>query len=504
MKSCFALALMFMLMVSCRTMPARETATRYKFTPGETNAFAVEISVRSEQGSEVTTGSVIFVTKAVTTNSVKLLCRGNLKAEFKRPMTRGPGMMYPGYYPGGRMQNLNAFPNDCEIDLDGRGYEIRDDGDYVLPAPLGKLAQSIFEPLSATPGAEKFDDRVSILDDPLWLGPAEGFLNIRQNGQPYGMRYGMGYMGYQQQTPAILTLSRHVTALVKKSTANNLVEWHRQTQFESLLKSGTAPRLTATSETDFTFDRNIGQFTRIETQSDASMQTKTTVRRVKLVFKSRLLAGAERAAALAPPPPPAPAQLRRPSAVDLEKITEDLKSPDLETRRSAMRQINGLKIESPSTELVDLVAAMATDSDSYVRMTVGNFLGTYGTTNQVPVLLKLAKDSDWSTRQPAVKALGKLKDERAIEPLADLIARGGSMYGQDASAALINIGPPAEKAVLELLNERNTDTQRQACNILQQIGTSASLDALQRIVGTGEQQTSQAAVEAIRAIKQRQ
>jgi HEAT repeat protein len=147
---------------------------------------------------------------------------------------------------------------------------------------------------------------------------------------------------------------------------------------------------------------------------------------------------------------------------------------------------------------------MATDSDSFTHMTAVNFLGSHATTNEVPVLLKLLKDSDWSSRQAATKALGKLKDERAIQPLADLIARSGSMYGQDASAALINIGAPAERAVIALLNERNADTQRQACNILQQIGTDVSLDPLQKLVGDGDQSTSQAAVEAIRAIKQRQ
>jgi HEAT repeat protein len=147
---------------------------------------------------------------------------------------------------------------------------------------------------------------------------------------------------------------------------------------------------------------------------------------------------------------------------------------------------------------------MATDSDTFVRMNAANFLGSYGTTNQVPVLLKLLKDSDWSSRQAAVKALSKLKDERAIQPLADLIARGGSMYGQDASSALMNFGAPAEKAVLELLNEKNADTQRQACNILQQIGTGESLDALQKLAGDSDQSLSQAAVDAIRTIKMRQ
>jgi hypothetical protein len=308
-------------------------------------------------------------------------------------------------------------------------------------------------------------------------------------------------MGYPQQTPATLTLSRHASTHTKNSTADTL-EWHKQARMESFTRNGTEPRLVAKSESDFAFDRKAGLITNIETQSEVASQTETTSRKAKVAFKARLLTGAELAAALAPPPPPAPP--RKLSGADLDKITGDLKSSDLETRRAAVRQINGVDVEMPSDEFVSLVAAMATDSDPFVHMTAANFLGSHATTNDVPALLKLLKDSDWSSRQAATKALGKLKDERAIQPLADLIARGGSMYGQDATTALINIGQPAEKAVIALLNERNAETQRQACNILQQIGTEASLDPLQKLVGDSEQSTSQAAVDAIRAIKQRQ
>jgi hypothetical protein len=497
MKTSAAIRIGSLLLVSCLAVTARDTSLRYKFSAGQTNAFAVEISVRTEIGNEVTTGNVILVTREVTTNSVKISCRGNLKSDIKRLPQRGSGF-YPGYYPGGMMQNVNVFPNDCEIELDLQGHEIRDGGDYVLAVPLGKLVQSIFEPLPAKSGNEESSDKVTVLDEPFWLGPAENFMNVRQNGQPFSMRFNMGY---PQQTPATLTLSRHASTRTKNSTVDTQ-EWHMQTTLESFTRSGTEPRLAVTSESDFVFDRKAGLIAKIETQSDVSSQTETTSRKAKVTFKSHLLTGAELAAALAPPPPPA--LPRKLSGADLEKITGDLKSSELETRRAAVRQLNGVDVESPSDEFVSLVAAMVTDSDSFVRMTAANFLGNHATTNDVPVLLKLLKDSDWSSRQTATKALGKLKDERAIQPLADLIAHGGSMYGQDVSAALINIGAPAEKAVIALLNERNADTQRQACNILQQIGTDASLDPLQKLVGDSDQSTSQAAVDAIRAIKQRQ
>lgn len=497
MKSAFALRLGSLVLLSCLAATARDAALRYKFSAGQTNVYAVEISVRSETGSEVTTGNVFLMTKEATTNSVKLSCRGNLKSEVKRPPQRGPGF-YGGYYPGGMMQNMNVFPNDCEIELNDRGVELRDGGDYVLAVPLGKLVQSIFEPLPVKSGNEETSGTVTVLDDPLWLGPSDNFMNARMNGQPLSMRFNMGH---PQQPPATLTLSRHASTRAKNSDTDT-TEWHKHVTLESFTRNAADPRLAATSESDFTFDRSAGLMTKIETQSDVSSQTETTSRKAKVVFKSRLLAGAELAAALAPPPPPAPP--RKLSGADLEKFTADLKSSEIETRRAAMRQLNGAEIESPSAELLDLIAGLALDSDSFVKLTAANFTGSHATTAQVPVLLKLLKDSDWSARQNATKALSRLKDERAIQPLVDLVARGSNMGGQDVASALNNFGAAAEKPVLALLNERNAETQRQACNILQQIGTGESLDALQKLVGDSEQQTSQAAVEAIRAIKQRQ
>ncbi len=499
MKALSFLRFGFLLLISCLTVSARDAAMRYKFSTGQTNVFAVEISVRSENGSEVTSGNVFLVTRKVTTNSAILSCRGNFRSEIKRTPQRGPGV-FPGYghYPGRMMPNENIFPNDCEIELTERGMEFRDGGDHVLAVPLGKLVQSLFEPLPAKSGNAEASDIVAALDDPLWLGPAEGFLNARMNGQPMAMRYNMGY---PQQTPAILTVARQASTRAKESTVGT-VEIHKHVTLESFTRTGIEPRLAATSESDLTFDRNAGLLSKIETQSDVTSQTETTIRKAKVTFKSRLLTGDELAAALVPPPPPAPP--RKLSGADLEKISADLKSPDLETRRAALRQFNGAEIETPSDEFIALIAAMALDSDSFVRVTVANYLGGHATTNEVSVLLKLLKDSDWSSRQNATKALGRLKDGRAIQPLADLIARNGNMYGQETGAALINIGAPAEKVVIGLLNERSAETQRQACIILQQIGTEASLDALQKLVGEGDQQTSQAAVEAIRAIKQRQ
>ena len=488
-----ALRIGSVLLISCLLVNARDTALRYKFSAGQTNAYAVEVAVRSENGSEIITGNLVVVTKEASTNGAKIVCRGNLKLETKRTPQRGPNF-YGNYMP---MQTLNAFQNGCELDLDERGQVIRDGGDYLLAVPLGKLVQSIFEPLPAKSGTVESADFVAALDEPLWLGPTEFLLSPSRYGPPY---YG-GFMGFnpQQGQQGALKLARR-TAWSTTTSSTDSVIFKKKVSLESLLKTGGEPRLTASSESVLTFNRAAGVFEKIETVGDVSSQTETASRKAKVSLKCHLLSGAELAAVLNPPPPPAPRKL---AGADLEKFVADLKSPELETRRAALRQFNGAEVESPSPELVDLVAALALDSDQFTRMTAANFLGAHATTNQVPVLLKLLKDTDYSSRQPAIKALGRLKDERAIQPLADLVARGSSMYGQEAGSALMNFGASAEKAALALLNERNADTLRQACTILQQIGTGDSLEPVQKLVADSDQQVSQAAVDALRAIQQR-
>jgi len=487
-----------LLLAATLSVSARDAAPRYKFTAGQTNAYAVEFSVRSENGSEVSTGMVIVATAAVTTNSAVLSCTGNFHTETKRSQTRGPGF-YPGWGPGNAMSTMSVFPNGCEIEIDLQGNEIRDGGDYALAAPLGKLVQSLFAPLPAKSGNDETRDTVTVLAEPLWLGPAENFMNTRAGGPPWGMNY--GYMNGQRNPADTLRVVRQTALQTKEATAEGL-ELRWGSTFASPARLEGEPRFKATSETELALDQTLGLLTRIETKADVYSQGENTSRHAKVEFKARLLGGTELAALLAPPPPPAPP--RALSGAELEQFRSDLKSPELETRRAAVRQLNGVNLTAPTDELLDALGALALDSDQFTRMTAASFLGNHATTNQLPVLIKLLKDADWTTRQAAAKALGRLHDERAAQPLADTLARNSNISGMDISSALINLGPGAEKAVLTLLNERNVETQRQACTILQQIGTSDSLAPLQKLMTDADTSVSQAAADAVRAITQRQ
>ncbi len=495
MKASVAIILGGLFLISHPAVRAREAALHYKFSPATTNVYAVDITVLSEAATETCTGNVVLVTAAVDTNGVTLACSGNLKQSYQH--AGQPGM---GFYPGMMSQTMNVFPNDCKIELNERGVEIRNGGDYALAIPLGKLVQSLFEPLPPKAGNYETSDVASVRADPLWLGPADSFVEEGMNGQRFPMRF-MG--GYPRPEPVILTVARQVRFQSAALDASR-VKLHKRMTLQSLSQTGTNPVLNATSESDLIFDRAAGLFASIETHGDLAAETKTVLHHAKVSFNARLLTVDEKAALFAPPPPPVPALPL--SGAELDKITQDLKSADPDVRRTAMQRLSGVEVKSPSNDLLDAVAGRVGDSDTSTRNGVAPFLERYGTTNQLAALLKLATISDWTCSQPAIRALGKLHDQRAIVPLTEVIARGSSFNNDEqlATTALTGFGAVAEKAVLDLISERNVNTRRQACIILKEIGTSQSLPVLEKLVGDSDQNLNQSAAEAIQGIKQRQ
>jgi hypothetical protein len=361
------------------------------------------------------------------------------------------------------------------------------------------LISALAEPLPESPSASRWElsDESTVMDFPFWLGPSVQFCTPQPFGPPFYMNYG------PRQSMATLAVSRHVVYRIATTTPETTTI-HKQLALKSMLKTGSEPRVSASGEGDLVFDPEAGLFKSIEMQGSAVSSTETSSRYARIGFKCRLLQGTELVAAFATTATTAPPPLVKLTADELQKLTADLKSADLATRRNAAARLSNAELESPSPELLQFMASLCLDSDNTIRQSIAMFLKTYGTTNEVPALLKLLKNSDWQAHQDAIKALGRTRDERAIEPLVDDVARGSSPAQQDAFSALVSIGSPAEQAVLQMLKERNMETRRQACRLLQQIGTNKSIEPLQDLVSDPDQSLSQTAVEALRAIKYRE
>jgi predicted Zn finger-like uncharacterized protein len=140
--------------------------------------------------------------------------------------------------------------------------------------------------------------------------------------------------------------------------------------------------------------------------------------------------------------------------------------------------------------------------DPAVAGPAANALPRWVTPGLMPtdLLLDLLDHENGTVRTGAILALGKLQDERAVEPLAqclpyDFVA---------ARVAVQSFGPKAEKALQPLLTHKNGMVARTAARLLRLYGSPESLPALEPLTRAGDRMLAEIADNAVRQIKERQ
>jgi len=494
---------------------ARTPPLCYRPSPNQTNTYRVEIELRGEGGTETTAGNITVTTRAIGSNVIALAFRGSLTPRRDVPTSPAYGLSgYPRWFAPA------SFSTGSEIQFDESGRVLRIAGDYPLPLPLGTFAQLFVELLPASEKSRwEITETLSALDDSISFGPAASFFGAQSTGAPY-------YAGpnYPRGSAAVIAVNRKTKYQVASSTPDRLTI-KKSFALDSLLQAGNEPRLSASGEGEFVFDRRQGLIRSVELQTKAVMNTESVTRRMTAVLHLKLLEGKERDAALHPStsqpvtakqifspesalelerPSPTPRPQKKLSSDEVSKLMDDLKSEDTSARVNAASKFQTFELAATAPpELLTLMAGMLTNADSSMRMAAAKVIADQGTSEHVPLLIKLLKSNDHSARYSALRGLGRLKDKQAAEPLVAMIAAGGS-DGYQAVEALNKIGADAEDAALTLLKERHNETKRQGCRILGTIGTKKSLDPLRELMLEPDYSLSSAASEAVKAIMARQ
>jgi HEAT repeat protein len=158
----------------------------------------------------------------------------------------------------------------------------------------------------------------------------------------------------------------------------------------------------------------------------------------------------------------------------VEWALEELKSGDSQVRFWALKRVQQtLPSEPLRGQVVEALKALLHGDDRSLRNDAIGTLAVWGAAEAVPDLVQLLKDPDILVRQEAIRALGQLNDEQAIEPLCKLL---GTELA--AERTLIGMGPAVEDAVLASLDPNNERQFRAACEVLCQVGTQKSLQKL--------------------------
>jgi predicted Zn finger-like uncharacterized protein len=162
------------------------------------------------------------------------------------------------------------------------------------------------------------------------------------------------------------------------------------------------------------------------------------------------------------------------------KALFDLKSPNLFTRKDALEKLGLAEPGDKRDEVVKAIEPLLNDGQLPVRQAAYKAIAVWGTKDNVPAIAKGLDNQDVFTRQAAMEALAKFKDEPQV---ADLIAQRLTVNQDrnDASKALQFMGPAAEKATVKYLQHADWTVRNEACKVLKMVGTRQSVKTLQAL-----------------------
>ncbi len=168
-----------------------------------------------------------------------------------------------------------------------------------------------------------------------------------------------------------------------------------------------------------------------------------------------------------------------------------LKDPDWVVRREAAITLG----EMGDERRVAPLAGALRDGDWQVREVAIEGIGQIGSP-AVDVLLKLLRD--WDVRKSAIVALGKIRDERVLEPLMQQLRNDEFM--EDATDALVNLGEPALPGLIKALKDKEELVRKQAVIALGRIKSPEAIDPLIEMLQNKDWFTRLTAAAALEAI----
>ncbi len=185
-----------------------------------------------------------------------------------------------------------------------------------------------------------------------------------------------------------------------------------------------------------------------------------------------------------------------PDADAVTKSLIQLKSPETHTRKDGLNRLMRTPPDDRLAEVVQAVIPLLDDDDGWLVGDAIKVLVIWKSPDAVPALIKRTSDNRFTVRHETIKALGKLKDPRGVEPVLLQIKDDGFQVED----ALKEMGPIAEPALIERLTNPDSDVRRRVCSILKVVGGKETLKAMQALPKDPEFSVQVAAKDAFSSI----
>lgn len=154
---------------------------------------------------------------------------------------------------------------------------------------------------------------------------------------------------------------------------------------------------------------------------------------------------------------------------EIEIQIDLLKDPDWAIRREAAVTLG----EMGDERCVEPLVRALRDGDWQVREAAVEALGMIGSPAVDPLIRQLR---DWDIRKYAIRGLGKIKDERVLDPLISQLRNDEFML--DATDALVDLGKPAVEKLIAALKDKEENVRKQAVIALGRIQDPDAIDPL--------------------------
>ncbi|MYH01431.1 MAG: HEAT repeat domain-containing protein [Nitrospira sp. SB0675_bin_23] len=162
--------------------------------------------------------------------------------------------------------------------------------------------------------------------------------------------------------------------------------------------------------------------------------------------------------------------------IEEEKVKDEidiqidlLQDPDWVVRREAVVTLG----EMGDERCVEPLVRALRDGDWQVREAAVEAIAEVGSP-AVELLIRYMRD--WEARKYVIQAMGKINDERVLDPLMSMLHN--DEFKDDATRALIDLGKPAVPKLIAALTDREEFVRKQAILALGEIKDSDAVDPL--------------------------
>ncbi|TAL12498.1 MAG: HEAT repeat domain-containing protein [Nitrospirae bacterium] len=141
-----------------------------------------------------------------------------------------------------------------------------------------------------------------------------------------------------------------------------------------------------------------------------------------------------------------------------------------------------------------LIAALR-DDEWNVREAAEDSLAMIGSPAVEPLIKSLR---EYQTRRYVIKVLGRIKDERVLDPL--FVQLRNEEFKDDATAALVEVGLPAVERLTAVLNDKDKNVRKHAVLALGAIGLPEAVELLIEATKDDEWEVRMAAIAGLDGI----